>query len=47
MLNFSRGTNVLANLALINPDIACKGKMEVAFAVQTSLEEFDSNISDG
>lgn len=35
MLNFSRDTNVLANLALINSDISCKGKIE------TSLEEFD------
>lgn len=41
MLIFSRDTNVLANLALINPDISCKGKIEVIFEVQTSPEEFD------
>lgn len=41
MLTFSRDTNIVANLALINPDISCKGKIEVVFVVWMSLEELD------
>ena len=41
MLNFSRDSNAFANLALIDPDVPCEGKIEVVFTVWMSVEEFD------
>lgn len=41
MLTFSRDTNVVANLALINPDIFCKGEIEAVFIVWMSLGDLD------
>lgn len=41
MLAFGRETNVVATLALINPDISCKREIEAAFRVRVSPEELD------